>query len=440
MTFDVFFSICQTPVDGYMPSEKVMLQNFFDQIRLADQLGYGCAWIAETHLSCQVQKRNPGAVIPHFQGEIGLNTDVLQVAHKVFGQTKKIHIGSAIRNILCNGGPMAHAESVRMFLSLHGLQEGETRLLELGFASGRFPFSNSPYGIKPRNELEVLAWPVLRGLVFLEAVEIFLRFLRGEVFSSTEVTAKILRPELFRTESEWLAVAKLCGKTSAKTSAKLSETQQIDARTGSPTQIAKDAIEIAPFWTFDQVGVIPAEAPLDLLRLTIGAHDAVSQNFANRFLPVGVFNLSITPGPTIEETHQRMTKVFNSAGGAWSRSRMPRTVLVFIDESEKKAKERAASALENYWRAVEGTLDPKKIEQATENALIGTPEQIKEQMRERFHPDDRLMLWFDFNNHDNAAVQKSMRHFIEKVAIDFQGPALQSKSQTASVNGPSAQK
>jgi alkanesulfonate monooxygenase SsuD/methylene tetrahydromethanopterin reductase-like flavin-dependent oxidoreductase (luciferase family) len=176
--FDIFLSICQTEVGGYLPTERVMFENFFDQIRLADELGFGCAWVAETHLSCQVQKRNPGAVIPHFKGEIGLNTDILQLAHKVFAQTKRIHIGSAIRNILCNGGPMAHAEAVRTFLTLHGMDSSEDRLLELGFASGRFPFSNVPYGIRPRNDLEKGAWSVLRGMVFQEATEIFLRFLR----------------------------------------------------------------------------------------------------------------------------------------------------------------------------------------------------------------------------------------------------------------------
>ena len=56
MKFDIFFSICQTPVQGYTPSEKTMFQNFFEQVVLADELGYTTAWVAETHLSCQVQK------------------------------------------------------------------------------------------------------------------------------------------------------------------------------------------------------------------------------------------------------------------------------------------------------------------------------------------------------------------------------------------------
>src|SRR5437868_6399372 len=66
MRFDIFMSICQTEVDGVIPNERTMFRNFFEQVRLADELGFGTAWVAETHLSCQIQKRNPGAVIPQF--------------------------------------------------------------------------------------------------------------------------------------------------------------------------------------------------------------------------------------------------------------------------------------------------------------------------------------------------------------------------------------
>src|SRR5437868_11099736 len=154
MELDIFFSISQTEVDGYMPSERVMFENFFEQVVLADRLGFGTAWVAESHLSTEVQKMNPGAVIPHFVGEIGLNTDILQLGHRVFARTKQIGVGSAIMNILCNGGPIAAAERIKTFLTLHGLDPSERRILTVGFASGRFPFINVPYGIVPRNEVE----------------------------------------------------------------------------------------------------------------------------------------------------------------------------------------------------------------------------------------------------------------------------------------------
>ena len=153
---------------------------------------------------------------------------------------------------------------------------------------------------------------------------------------------------------------------------------------------------------------------MDLLRLSIGSHDAATQIFANTILPVGVFNLSITPGDEIEKTNERMSKHYNAAGGGWHRRLMPRTVLVFINDDAKAAAEEAREALSNYWRALEGTLDEEKVRRATNNALVGDATQIREQMRERFHPEDRLMLWFDFNNHDSKRVMKNMRDFVEK--------------------------
>lgn len=401
MKLDIFFSICQTVVKGYLPSERQMFQNFFDQLYLAESLGFGVAWIAETHLSCQVQKRNPGAVIPHFEGEIGLNTDILQMAHLIFERTRKIHVGSAIRNILCNGGPIAHAEAIRMFLTLHSLrQDREERDLHIGFAAGRFPFSNIPYGIVPRDSLEESAWPVVRSKIFLEATEIFLRALRGEVISSADISPQTLSGADFRDEKAWQHILDLSKKLGYRL---------IDEK-------FEQSVLLNPRWVFDPVGVVPLEALLNRLRLVVGSHDPSSHILANKFLPCGVFNLSITPDRIIEETHERMKKSFHASGGTWTRSHMPRTALVFIDEDSSRAQQMAREALENYWKALEGTLDPRKVEQAVGNALVGRSEEIIQQLKERFHPEDRLMLWFDFNNHDNQAVQKAMTLFMEKVA------------------------
>lgn len=386
MKFDVFFSICQTDVEGVKPSERVMFQNFFDQVELADELGYGCAWVAETHLSCEIQKSSREPVIPHFKGEIGLNTDILQLAHLVFARTKRIEVGSAIRNIFCNGGPIAHAEAIRTFLSLHGLSD--ERRLQIGFASGRFDFSNRPYGIVPRNDLERAAWPVVKGKILAEATEIFLRLLRGEKIARADVPRQVLAPSDFRGEAP-----------------------------------IKDTVELQPFWDFEKVGVIPFEAPLELLRLTIGTHDPAIQTLANRVLPVGVFNLSITPPAVIEDTHRRMRDVYHRDGGPWTRDKMPRTAMVFLDatpglsddERDGRARAAAEKAWRVYWQAMEGTLDPKKVEQAVGNALAGSPRTVARQIREKYHPEDRLMLWFDFNNHDNAEVKGAMRAFMEHV-------------------------
>lgn len=399
MEFDVFFSISQTPVDGHMPSERQMLLNFFEQVELADELGFGTAWVAESHLSTEVQKRNPGAVIPHFEGEIGLNTDILQLGHHVFSRTRRINIGSAIMNILANGGPVAAAERVRTFLALHGLDERESRTITVGFAAGRFPFINVPYGIVPRTPVEAAAWPVLRTKIFQEATEIFLRLLRGEILNSDQVRPKTLTRSDFRSDEDWNRVQLAWGMNAER-------------------------IPIPSYWRFPDLKIVPQDVRMELLRLSIGSHDAATQEFANELLPVGVFNLSITPGDEIEQTNQRMMSSYHPDGGGWKRRLMPRTVLVFInDEPEltsaqrnEAAAQEAKHALENYWRALEGTLDPAKVERATNNALVGDPERVAAQVAERFHPEDRLMCWFDFNNHDSARVMRNMQAFMEKVA------------------------
>jgi post-segregation antitoxin (ccd killing protein) len=172
-------------------------------------------------------------------------------------------------------------------------------------------------------------------------------------------------------------------------------------------------VALEPRWRFPKLKIIPQDVRMDLLRLSIGSHDPALQIFANTILPVGVFNLSITPGQEIEQTNDRMRTQYQ---GTWQRRLMPRTVLVFINDDPRQAAEEARDALTNYWRALEGTLDDEKVRRATNNALIGNAEAISEQIRQRFHPDDRLMLWFDFNNHDSKRVMKNMSDFMNKVA------------------------
>ena len=103
---------------------------------------------------------------------------------------------------------------------------------------------------------------------------------------------------------------------------------------------------------------------------------------------------------------------------------MPRTVFVFLnhepgsspEQRSEAARAEADAALGAYWTALEGTLDPQKVERAADNALVGNAHEVAEQIRQRFHEDDRLMLWFDFFNHDSARVVRNMRAFMEHVA------------------------
>ena len=399
MEFDIFFSISQTPVNGHTPSEAQMFASFFDQVVAADELGYGVAWVAESHFSSEVQKTHKKPVIPHWQGEVGLNTDILQLATRVFARTRQIEVGSAVMNILVNGGPVAAAERIATFLGLHGLDPAERRRLHVGFAAGRFDFMARTTGVVPRNELEEVAWSVLKGKLFAEAAEIFLRLLAGETLNSDRIRETQLTRRDFRTDEDW---------------------QRVRDAAGGP---ALDAIPIERRFAFENVKIIPQELRRELLNLVIGSHEAQLQESVNRICPVQIFNLSITASQIIDDTHRRMAGAYHREGGPWKRSYMPRTVMVFLNEEPglpTEARRRAAhvearAALGAYWTALEGTLDPTRVENAAENALVGTAEDVAQQIVERFHPKDRLMLWFDFFNHDSPRVIRNMQAFMSKV-------------------------
>jgi len=210
----------------------------------------------------------------------------------------------------------------------------------------------------------------VKNKIFEEATEIFLRLLQGETLNSSMI----------------------------------------------PTRYIGE-IPLEPRWSFPNLKIVPQDVRMELLHLSIGSHDPQLQIFANTIMPVGVFNLSITPGNEIEKTNKRMQTKYQ---GTWHRRLMPRTVLVFIADDSRQAAEEARDALTNYWRALEGTLDEEKVRRATNNALIGDAAAIAAQMGERFHPEDRLMLWFDFNNHDSKRVMRNMSDFMEKIAPGFQ--------------------
>lgn len=418
MRFDVFFSISQTPVDGVTPDEATMMRNFFEQVEAADRLGYGVAWVAEAHLSTEVQKRNRKPVVPHWQGEVGLNVDILQTAHAVFRRTQRIEVGSAVLNLLQSGGPVAHAERIAYFLALHGLDAKESRRLHVGFSAGRFDFQNRAYGIDPVTPLEkALPFGLWKGKVFDEAAEIFARLLAGETLSSDDIAPRVvIRPD-FRSEEEWqraLQAAKGSGALKA----------------GGPGH-GMDGIVLPKRFVFEHLKIVPQDFRRDLLQLVVGSHDPKVHELVNRFLPAHVANLSITPTPVIDLTHERMAKAFHTAGGPWKREYMPRTVLVFLNEEPgltpqqrtEAAHAEAKKALAAYWQALEGTLDPKKTESASDNAVIGTAAEVAQQIEARYHPDDRLMLWFDFFNHDSKRVVRNMEAFMQKVKTQLQTKA-----------------
>ena len=411
MEFDIFFSISQTPDStGYLPTEREMLQNFFEQVESADDLGFGVGWVAQAHLSTETQKMNESPVVPHYPGEVGLCTDFFQFSREMLSRTKKMEVGSAVMSILASGGPIAQAERVCALMALHGMNPEETRKIHIGFSAGRFEFMARPYGIVPRNSLEEEAWPVLRGKIFSEASEIFLRLLNGEVISSDMITPTILERDNFRSEEDWRVI-------------------QERAVLEHGLDVPPDSVEFDNRYVFEEIKTIPQDWNRELLNLVLGSHDKELQISVNKFRPVQVFNLSITPPAIIEETHQRMGENYHPDGGIWERSMMPRTVMVFLNDEEglsdeeqnEAAKEEARSALSTYWNALEGTIDPEKINKATDNAVIGNVESVAKQIVERFDSNDRLMCWFDFFNHDSNRVIRNMEAFMTKVAPRVDG-------------------
>ena len=405
MEHDIFFSISQTPDEnGHIPDEATMLRNYFQQLACADELGFGVGWIAQAHLSTETQKSNQRPVVPHWKGEVGLCTDFPQLALESFRRTRNIEIGSAVVSILASGGPIAQAERMANVLSLHGLDPEETRRLHIGFSAGRFEFMARPYGIVPRTSVEEAAWPALRGQIFMEAAEIFLRLLRGDVINSTMIRPTVLTRDNFRSDDDWASV-------------------QAAAVEFEGLNTPPDEIRIPNRYVFEDLKIVPAEFRKDLLRLVAGTHDPRAQTFVNTVLPVKVFNLSITSPEVIDATHERMREAYHPSGGAWQRSDMPRTSFVFINAEEgltpgeqtAAAQAEADRALSAYWSALEGTIDPDKVSRAANNALIGNVEDVAKQMVERFHPDDRIMAWFDFFNHDSDRVCRNMTAYMERV-------------------------
>ncbi|MDP6870215.1 MAG: hypothetical protein QGI21_05530 [Candidatus Poseidoniaceae archaeon] len=391
MEYDIFFSISQTPDhNGFTPTEEEMFSNYFSQLESADQLGFGVAWLAQAHLSTVTQQSNSKPVVPHWKGEVGLCTDFPQLALESFRRTENIEIGSAVVSILASGGPIAQAERIANTVQFLSFID-PVRKLHVGFSAGRFEFMARPYSITPRNEVEEVAWPALRGQIFMEASEIFLRLLRGDTICTNDIKKTVLTREIFRSDEDWKNVLKVQGSE-------------------------VESITIPNRYNFEEISIVPKKWNRDRLELIAGTHDPNAQKFVNQFMPVKVFNLSITSPEIINATHQRMQEAYHPNGGDWKRRDMPRTTFVFLnaeegltpEEQSKAAKNEANLALGEYWNALEGTIDPSKVERAAKNALIGNPEEIAYQVKERFHPDDRLMCWFDFFNHDSERVIRNM--------------------------------
>ena len=132
----------------------------------------------------------------------------------------------------------------------------------------------------------------IEGQIFLEASEIFLRLLRGDVVNSDSIRSTTLTRQNFRSDEDW---------------------QRVQEANGSDDE----AISIDRRYVFEDLRIVPNTFDRNQLVLVAGTHDPNAQTFVNSILPVRVFNLSITQPEVIEATHDRMRSCFHADGGEW---------------------------------------------------------------------------------------------------------------------------
>ncbi len=397
MIFDLFHSIGR--IDSIRPqlTDREVFGQFFRQVELAEEIGLDTIWVAESHFSSEIQKRHPSAVIPHYSGEVGLNCDPMQLAHTIFSRTRRINFGTAIHNIVGgNGGPIASADKVRTLAFLNQFND-QPRQLHIGVAQGRFPFINSPFGIVPRDPTETKLWNQYKRLIFVEALEIFLRLIRGETIASSDISTFEIDASHFRGAEEWIQVC-----------------QQINHNPDA-------ALIYRPRWQFEVMKLVPElrQSDLDRLNIVLGSHDPLARDLGMKFWPLDIFNLSFTPTAEINRVHAEMKVRCADSPRPWHRRRMPRTVLIFVDRDHKRAVDHASQCFDTYIEAMRGTVGFPPKDVLMSRAIIGDPSSALEQMkpggRLGFEADDRLMLWFEFNQANGEVVESQMRLFADKI-------------------------
>ncbi len=382
LQFDLFHSFGKVDLPSLKRRPAEVFQSALSQAQLGDALGLKTFWVAESHFSSEVQKAHHEAVIPNYSGEVGLNADSFQLFWLFRAVTKKMGFGTAILNIVGgNGGPISAADRVQTLCFLNGLQS-DPRDLWMGVAAGRFPYINKPFGIHPRNDYEKLHWSKIKNIIFLEALEIFLELLQGR---------------------SW-------GTKKSKLNAFLSDRD----------------LKYSRFWNFEELLLVPSleNRDRDKCRFVLGSTDPRARSLALAINDIDIFNLSFTPPQEIETLHLAMSRdCIANQRRLWHRSRLPRTVMVFIDRASEKAHRMANRALDTYIEAMQGTAQVPDKEILLSRALIGDPIEIKEQLDRngvrKFHPEDRLMLWFEFNQTNHQDICDQMSLFCEKVMPDF---------------------
>lgn len=394
MIFDLFHSISDPVIDSKSIGARKSVENFLDQVKLAEDLGMDTAWVAESHFSSEVQKQTSVATIQNFFGEVGLNCDSFQLFNLIERHTKKINFGTGIHNIVGgSGGPIASAERANFLRFINQNFVTTPREIRFGVAAGRFPYQNTPFGIVPRDEREKDFWPIIKRILFIEALEIFIRLLKLETVESSLIS-----------------------------SYQISEGQLAKEMPKDAERLKKKytfPVAIHPRYSFEKLQLIPKTEVRKNFQLVLGSHDPEALTLAYKHWQTDLFNLSFTSPEQLQKTHDKLEELNRGTDYPWNRSRLPRTVMVFIDPDTKKATELAHFVLDAYIEAMKGTAQVPDKTVLMQRALIGDAVQVREQLHpdnpRKFHGDDRLMLWFEFNQLDNESVKSRMKYFFKDV-------------------------
>jgi hypothetical protein len=390
MKFDVFSSLEQgMDTGGALRAPADTLRDYIRTVGVAESCGYWCSWTAESHYSTLEQRRLLGnaAEIPNWPAEICANTDFFSLALAVASKHPNIDLGSAITNIVAAGGPVVAAERVHLLDALASATQ-MPNTFHIGMAGGRFDYLYRIAGLHPRNQAERQHWNAVKSAIAAEAAEIVVRLVQGNALCSDELSSRVL----------------------------------VNPDTG-----ARQALKGR--WTFETTRV--AQSPVsDRVQLYAASHNRDLYTELNQYRPVRALNLSITPSVEIDRNQRHLADVYHPHGGAWSRAFLPQTALVFLDADRDAARRAAEAKLARYWSAMLGTVEQSKVDDSASNSLVGTPADIAEQIVGRYYPDDRLMLWFDFQYRDLGEVHDAVRRFAADVV-----PLLPGEYQRGALRG-----
>lgn len=375
MKFDLFSSLEQgTDSHGVPRSPADTLGNYLRTVEVAESCRYWCSWTAESHYSTIEQRRLLGeaAEIPNWPGEICSNTDFFSTALAAASRHPGIDFGSAITNIVCAGGPVVAAERIHLLDALASAMK-IPNTFHIGMAGGRFDYLYRIAGLRPRNQAEHRQWNEVKTAIAAEAAEIVVRLVQGDALGSDELTDRVL----------------------------------VDPNTSSHEPLARR-------WTFETTRVAQSPAT-ERIQLYAASHNRELYTELNQYRPVRALNLSITPSAEIDRNQHHLAGVYHRNGGAWAREYLPQTALVFLDADRNTARRTAETKLSRYWSAMLGTVPPNKVANSASNSLVGTPAEVAEQITTRYYPDDRLMLWFDFQYRELQEVHDAIRRFAADV-------------------------